>query len=153
ARDLAAAALAARERDRRALAHLVQRKFVEQRIQPLHSFFLVWLDEFQNREDIVFHGESAKDRGFLRQIADTEARPAIHRQLRYIMAIKFDFAGVGLHKANHHVEDGGLAGAIRTEEADGFAARDIDVHAVHDAAAAIAFFEIVSGKPPARGSG
>ena len=44
-------------------------------------FLLRGFDDLEHRADILLDGEAAKDRGFLRQIADAEPRALIHRQL------------------------------------------------------------------------
>jgi hypothetical protein len=90
------------------------------------------LDHFEHGADVLLDGEAAKDRGFLRQVADTEPRALIHRQLRHIMAVELDRAAIRLDQASDHVEHRGLAGAVRTEQADRLAAPDIDADAAHD---------------------
>ena len=47
-------------------------------------------DDFEHRADILFDREAAKDRGFLRQIADAEPGALIHRQLGDVVAVELD---------------------------------------------------------------
>src|SRR5205085_5266684 len=136
ARALDAAALAAGQRNRRRYAQARDVEFVEQRVELALALLAARFHHFQHRADILLHGEAAEDRGFLRQIADAEPRALIHRQLGDVMAVKLDGAAVGLDQAGDHVEHRGLAGAVRTEQADRFAAADIDADAAYHLAAA-----------------
>lgn len=107
---------------------------------------LVGLDHFQHRANVVLDRQSAKNRRFLRQITDTEPRALVHRQLRHIVTIEFDTAAIRLDKTGDHVEAGGFACAIRSENTDGFATPDIEADAVHDLARAEAFFDAMNGE-------
>src|SRR5258707_7307811 len=49
------------------------------------ALFLRGLDDLQHGANILFHREAAKDRGFLRQIADPEPGALVHRQLGNVM--------------------------------------------------------------------
>ena len=53
---------------------------------------------------------------------------------------------IRLDQAGDHVEHGGLAGAIRPQQPDGFAAPDIKTRAFHDLAAREALFQPVRGQ-------
>ena len=99
----------------------------------------VGLGDLQHGADIVLDAQAAKDRGFLRQIADAEPGAAIHRQARDVIAVEFDHALVGFDQPGDHVEDRGLAGAVRAEQADGLAAPDIEAHVLHHPAGLVAF--------------
>src|SRR6185295_16057530 len=55
-----------------------------------------------------------------------------------------DAALVGLHQADDHVETGGLAGAVRTKQADDLAAVDGQADITHDLAALVALGQILS---------
>ncbi len=103
-------------------------------------FFLRGFDHLQHRADILLHRETAKDRGFLRQITDPEPGALIHRQLGDVVAIEFDGAAIGLDQAGDHVEHRGLAGAVRAQQTDRLAAADIDADAAHDLAGAETLF-------------
>ena len=98
------------------------------------------LDDLEHGADVLLDGEAAKDRGFLRQIADAEPRALIHRQLGDVVAVELDGAAIRLDQAGDHVEHRGLAGAVRAEQADRFAAADIDADAAHDLAGAETLF-------------
>src|SRR4029077_11706140 len=85
--------------------------------------------------DILLNGQTAKNRGFLRQITDPEASAAIHRQFCYVLAVQLYRASIGRNQAGDDVKAGGLAGAVRTQQPDHLAAlnRDADI-AQHRAA-------------------
>lgn len=92
---------------------------------------------FEHGQNVLFHGQPAKDRSFLRQIADAEARATIHRHPRHFIAVDRDHAFIHRHEAGDHVETGGLAGAVRPEQANGLATPHNQRHAVDDAARVI----------------
>ena len=75
----------------------------------------VRLHDFKNGANVFLDAETAKDRGFLRQIADTQTCALIHRQLRNVAAIELDAALIGLDQAGDHVKHRGLTGAVRSE--------------------------------------
>jgi hypothetical protein len=55
-------------------------ELVEQRIEVvLRARLRLFLDHFQNGADVVLDRQAAKDRGFLRQVADAEPGAAVHR--------------------------------------------------------------------------
>src|SRR6185369_9566536 len=146
ARDFDAAALAARERDRRRFAQPRDVEFIEQRIEFGLALLATGLDHLEHGANILLHREAAKDRGFLRQIADAESRALIHRQLGDVVAVQFDGATIRLDQASDHVEHGGLAGAVRTKQADRLATADIDADAAHHLPRAETFFHAVHGE-------
>src|SRR5690606_4887892 len=55
------------------------------------------------------------------QVAHAQAGPPVHRFAGDVAAVEHDAAGVGRHQADDHVETGGLAGAVRAEQADDLA--------------------------------
>src|ERR1700681_1900602 len=101
-RDLHAPPLAARERDGGAATHANQIEFVKQRLELLVPALAVGLDDFQHRADIVLDAKPAKDRGFLRKIADAETRAPIHGQLGDIVAVEIDETGISTYKSDDH---------------------------------------------------
>ena len=122
ARDFHAAALAARQRHGRRVADMGDAEFRQQRFHHGFQPGAIGLQQFGGGADILFGGQAAEDRGFLRQVADAQPRAAIHRQLGHVMAVHFDRAGVGGDQAGDHVEAGGLAGAVGTKQAHRLAA-------------------------------
>ena len=93
---------------------------------------LVGLDHLEDGADVLLDGHAAEDRGFLRQVADAEAGAAVHRHAGDVVAVELDGAVVGLDQAGDHVEDRGLAGAVRAEQADRLAARHREAGIVDD---------------------
>ncbi len=121
-RDLDTAALAAGQRDRRGPAQMPDREFGKQRIEHRFAQLGFGLGDFENGADILLDRETPENRRLLRQIADTEPRPAIHRQTGDFLAVDFDAAGVGGDQPGDDVEAGRLAGAVRAEQTDHLAA-------------------------------
>ena len=122
--DLGAAPLAARQRHRRGCAQPRQPEFVEQRFEPQRALGLVGHGKFEHAKDVLLDRHPAKDRGFLRQIAEAEDRAAIHRQSGDIVAVEHDAARIGLHQSHYRIEAGRLARAVRAEQPDHFALAD-----------------------------
>ena len=101
----------------------------------------VRLDDLQHRADVVLDREPAEDRRFLRQIADAEPRALIHRQRRDIVAVEIDAPAIRLDQPGDHVEHRGLAGAVRSQQADRLAAAHVEAHALDHLAPAEAFLD------------
>lgn len=78
--------------------------------------------DLEHGADVFLDRQSAKDRRFLRQVTDAKTGTPVHRHRRDVVAVDFDRAFVDRHKAGDHVEAGGLAGAVRSEQAHGLAA-------------------------------
>ena len=89
------------------------------------------IDHLEHGHDVLLDRHAAKDRGFLWQIADTAARPIIHRLLGDIGAIQINGSGIGTHQAGDHIETGGLAGAIGPQKTDRFAPTHADRDVLH----------------------
>ena len=79
--DFAAPPLAARQRDRGRLAQPRDVEFLEQEFELASRASRSGLVDLEHRADVVLDVEAAKDRGFLRKIADAKPRALIHRQL------------------------------------------------------------------------
>ena len=80
--DLAAPPLAARQRDRRRLAQARDVELLEQRVELALALLAARLDDLEHGADVLLDVQAAEDRGLLRQVADAEARAAVHRQAR-----------------------------------------------------------------------
>jgi hypothetical protein len=50
----------------------------------------VGLDHLQHAAHVLLDREAAEDRGLLRQVADAEPRPAIHRQVGDVVPVQGD---------------------------------------------------------------
>ena len=121
-------------------------EFVEQGFQLGLAPTAAGLHHLQHRADIVFHIQPAKNRGFLRQIADAEPRALIHGKAGDVVAVEFDAAAVGLDQTGDHVKNRGLARPVRTQQTDRLAAPHIEAHAFDDLAADEAFLHAMRGK-------
>jgi hypothetical protein len=83
--DFHAAALAARQRQRRRLAQMLDAQLLQQAGQALldlglaSGLALLVLLQLQHGAHVVFHAELAEDRGFLRQIGQAQARTLVDR--------------------------------------------------------------------------
>ena len=78
--DFHPAALAARQRDDGRVADMGDAEFGQQGFDHRFQPRAIGLQQFGGGADILFGGEAAEDRGFLRQIADAQARAAVHGQ-------------------------------------------------------------------------
>src|SRR5438067_5004172 len=134
ARDLEAPALAARERDGGVLAQVgdvqVFQELGEARLDLLAREAL----QLEDRLHVLLHRQAAEHRVLLRQVGDAQARAPVDRQVRELGLVEVDVAGVDRNQPDDHVEAGGLAGAVRPEQADGFAAVDLERDVLHHGA-------------------
>ena len=73
-------------------------------------------------EDVVLHDEGAEQSEVLERAADAERRDAVHRHIEQRHIIENDAAAVGLIDATEAIEQGGLAGAVRADDAADLAA-------------------------------
>ncbi len=67
----------------------------------------------------------------------------MHRQVGDVLLVDADHALVGLDQADDHVEAGGLAGTVRTEQADDLPAIDGHADVADDLPAFIAFGQVL----------
>jgi hypothetical protein len=99
---------------------------------------------FQHRANVLFDGELAEHRGFLRQIRQAERGALVDRKKADGLAVQIDLARVERHQTHDHIERSGLAGAVRAEQADHFAALDVERHVFHYRARTIALLQIAN---------
>ena len=112
----------------------------------------VALGHLERRHHVLLDVQAAEHAGLLRQVADPEPRPAVHRQAGDVGAVEVDAAGIRLHQADDHVERRGLAGAVRTEQSDGLAAAQFDRHVADDRALSIGLADAARRQPLAAGN-
>src|SRR5262249_7518949 len=86
--------------------------------------------------------KAAEDRGLLRQVSDPLAGPDVHRIAGHVATVQLHAAGIGRRETDGHVKGGGLACAVRPEQADDFARGDVEFDAAHDGAPTVALGEI-----------
>ena len=152
ARDFAAPAFTARKRQRGCAAQMRNAEFRQQFIQHRGTTITFWLHYFKRGADILFHGQAAKDAGFLRQIAKPKPRTAIHGQHGHIMPIHHHAPFIGLHQAGDHVEGCCLTRAIRPKQPHRFPALERKRHIAHHRSLFVALAEPGCVKPTSAGN-
>ena len=60
----------------------------KQRVEHRLARLGLGLGHFEHGADVLLDRQAAEDRGLLRQIADAEARAAIHRQIGDVLAVE-----------------------------------------------------------------
>ena len=109
---------------------------------------LVRLRDFQHGADIFFDRKAAKNRRFLRKIANTEAGAAIHGQRGHVVVVEHDQAGIVPDKASDHVKQRRFAGAIWPQQANRFAALNHQAHVFDDLAFAVSLAQPLDNEWP-----
>src|SRR5207247_10310248 len=79
------------------------------------------LGDLQNSPNILLDGEPAKDRSFLRQVADAETGAAIHRKIGDITAVQAHYSGIGADEPGYYIKTGRHSCAVWSEQPDHFA--------------------------------
>src|SRR5262249_29532024 len=88
--------------------------------------------------DILEHAHGAEERQVLERAPDAEGGDPVSRHLEERPVLEQDAAALGAIEPREAVEERGLAGAVRTDEAANLALAYVERHAVerHDAAEA-----------------
>src|SRR6185503_19024647 len=133
-RDLEPPALAARKRQRGVLAQVRNVELGQQLGEACRDLGRRQALQLEHRLHVFLDRELAEHRVFLRQVGNAEARALVDGQLRELAVVQVDAAGVRGHQADDHVEAGGLAGAVRAQQADHLAACHVERHTVHHGA-------------------
>src|SRR5690606_12440643 len=97
----------------------------------------------EDGHDVVGHRQFAKDRGFLRQVADTGTGAAVHGLVADIEAVDQYAPLFCLDQADDHVEAGGLAGAVGAEQANDLAAVDRQADVTYDLPPLVALGQVL----------
>src|SRR5687768_2411802 len=143
ARDLDAPPLAAREAHPDVVPQVGDVQLLEQALERLVPRRIVEVAaRLEDRLHVVDDRQLAEDRRLLGQVTDAAPRARMHRQPRDVLAVERDAPPVAGHEADDHVEGGGLAGAVRAEQADDLAACDRDRQRGNDLALAVALLEL-----------
>ena len=121
--DLRAPSLAAREAFAKAQSHIAQGEFTEQGVGFLSRSVAIKVPaRLQNSEHVLLDRQFSEHACFLRQVADAQPRALVHRCARKVgvavLPLQADRTCVGANQTDDHVEGGGLAGAVRPEQAD-----------------------------------
>ena len=137
--DFGTPPLAAGKAHALAFAHVTDIELFEQGLEPVKARLPVEvLARLEYGENVVLDAQGAKDRGFLGQVRQAMGGAAMDRQRSDVSAVDADFACFGPNQTDHHVETGGLAGAVGPEQADDFAAADAQRDVVHHLASPVA---------------
>src|SRR5581483_9326986 len=137
--DLDAAPLAAREHIPLAVAHGFEAHVVDQVLHAFAAFAPAQRERLQNRHQVVFDAQLAKNRGLLREIADAALGASAHRQLGDVLVVEQHLPGFGAHQADDDIETSCLAGAVRAQQSNHFALLDSKRDVIDDFAAAVGF--------------
>ena len=102
----------------------------------------VFLGEFQDGGDIVFHAHLAEYRGFLSQVADTQFGSFVHGEPGNVHIVQEYLSFQCLDEADYDVKGSGLAGAVRSEKPDYLALFHFYVHMVHHSPLVVHFHDV-----------
>jgi len=139
--------LAARQRQRRRAAQMGDGKLRQEFLQPLAPLVAVRNGDLEDRQDVVLDREAAKDRHFLRQIADAKPGPAIHRQPGHVAPVDQHLTAIGRDQPGDVVKAGGLARPVGAKQCHHLAARQIQRHVADHRPAAIALAQVDDPQP------
>src|SRR4029077_8372882 len=114
--DLHAPALSPGKSISAILADVLQAKLVDKLLPLLAALVPGNRLRFQHREDVFLYRELAKDRSFLREIADAIlTRPEIHGNVGDVLTVIQNAASIRGDQANNGVESSSLASAVRSK--------------------------------------
>ena len=114
---------------------------------------LVMTPQLQHGEEVLPHAELAEDARLLRQVAQAAARAPVHGQPGEGQPVQLHPARVRLHQAHHHVEAGGLPGAVGAEQPHHLALAHLEAHPAHHVALAEALVQALGLQQRAHGRG
>src|SRR5579859_674377 len=144
--DLDPPPLPARERNAERAANVADAQLLEQLLEALLAGRpLEVRARLEDGEHVVLDRELAEDGCLLRQVAESQLRAPVHRQQCDVRIAEVDAAGVAGNEADDHVEGGGLAGAVRSEQPHHLAALELERQIAHHLTGFVAFGE--SGGP------
>ena len=137
--NLGTAALASRELDAEALAHLLQTELLDERLAPLGLILLAVCRHLEYGAYVVFDAQTAEYRGLLCQISDTHLCASVDGfvgQFDDLLVVLFeeDLAFVGGYQPHDHIKGSGLAGTVGAEQSDDLTLVDVDRDVIHDRA-------------------
>src|SRR5690606_29162190 len=137
--DLDATAFAAGQAGAGLVGDVVDLQLVHQVRQFLFAAGLAQVRaQLEHQADAVGHAQLAEHRRLLRQVADAALGADVHGLGGDVGAVEDDAPGVRRHQPDDHVEAGGLAGAVRAEQADDFAGVQAQAEVAHHLARAVA---------------
>jgi hypothetical protein len=137
------ASFAAAQRVAIVLANMMQPELVEQGLELTTLLGPGEFGHFQHGLNIVLNAQLAKYRGFLRQVANTHAGTPVHGQPCYFLVVKEHPSFLGLYKAHHHIESGGFAGPIGTQQPYNFTLFYIYRHMVYNGTVSVNLYQVL----------
>ena len=97
-------------------------------------------------QDVVHDAQIAEDAAELERARDPSRRQPFRRKAGDVLPLEADIAGIGPVEPGHEIEQGGLAGAVRADDADQLALGEIEVDAVDSGEAAEAARQPAQGQ-------
>ena len=134
------------------LPYMVQMKFVQQGFQPLLLFTPRQSGHFQHGHQIVLDAQLPEYGGLLRQVSNAHLGPFIHRQPGDIGIVQEDIPRIGSDEADHHVESGSLAGAVRAQQSYDLSLLELDGNMVYHGPASVALHKVLRMNGEAHGA-
>lgn len=140
---LGASPLTAAETVAVVLAHLLQSELADKALELLFLLFAAEVGHLQHGADVILHRQLAEDARLLCQVADSELGALVDGHPGDVLAVEEDASAIGGDEADSHVESGGLAGAVWSEQTYYLSLADIDADVVGDSALAVALDQVV----------
>ena len=100
------------------VSHPVQPETADQVVESLATFRRQQGQRLQDRHDVLVHRQLAEYGRLLRQVADAQACPLVHRHIGDVRFVNEDAPRIRADQADDHVERSGLARAVGAEQAD-----------------------------------
>src|SRR5258706_2142977 len=143
ARDFDPPPLAARQADRRIVAQMADVQVVQQIVKLKRDPGRVVVMQLQHGAHVFGYCQTPENGGFLRQIRQSQQRAAVDRHVGHPVFVEVDFPAVERNQADHHIEAGGFAGAVRTQQANHFPAAYFQRHVLDDDARFVPLFQLL----------
>jgi hypothetical protein len=125
-RDAEAALVPVRERRRRRGGVAVEAEACEERVRPLRRLAAAGPDPERGDLDVLAHAEAAERVAVLERAREAAPPAAVRRPGGHVLAVELDRPGVGAVEAAEHVDERRLAGAVRADQPDDLAARELE---------------------------
>ena len=135
------------------LAQVGDPQILEERNEARFHLAFRHVLQLENGLHVFFHREAPEDGVFLRQVGNAEAGAAMDWQMGQLGAVELDAARVRGDQADDHVEAGGFSGAVRPEQANDLAARDLERDVAHDSTALVVLEQVFRAQQAHRAGG
>jgi hypothetical protein len=136
-RNLQPAALSAGERVSLAGPHGFEAHLRQELLQPVALLFRGQRKRFEHREQILFAGQLAKYRGFLRKVTDSTAGPQVHGEVSDFVVVQEYAAGIGPGETYEDIKRCRLARAVGAQQPDDFTLSDLQFNVIDDLTATV----------------